>query len=76
MDRDTTQNQPLKMSAFMKKKNGVGIWNKVQMITLLENLKLCPNIQFSEKFKIAKSNFWAKIKMIFEKVLKMPGLPW
>ena len=37
--------------------------------TLLENLKLCPNIQFSEekKIEIAKLNFLAKKEMILEK---------
>ena len=34
--------------------------------TLLENLKLCPNIQFSEKFKIAKWNLWAKNKWLWK----------
>ena len=27
------------------------------VVTMLKNLKMCPNIQFSETFKIAKLNF-------------------
>ena len=33
--------------------------------TLLENLKLWSSIQFSEKFKIAELNFWARKKKKF-----------
>ena len=41
----------------------------IQPCTLLENLKLCPKIQFSEKFKIVNLNFTAK-KQWFLKIFK------
>ena len=43
------------------KQNWLGV-----TVTLLENHKLCPKIQFSEKFKISEFEFLSQKTRIFE----------